>query len=103
VQPQPSGLVARRKAEARAEVEEDIGGLRDHELAGLEKRRRKRRPRNASPLDQLHHRGNAALAGPARHIDIVGARLFQGETDEFTAALDRRPVVKLVAHGWRVS
>src|SRR6266545_4229216 len=87
-----------RPAEPRAEIEEDVGGLRDDELAGLEKRRRKRRARDAPPIDQLHHGGNAALASPARHVDIVGACLLQGEADEFAATLDRRPVVELVAH-----
>src|SRR6266508_4159016 len=96
--PQPSGLLARRKAEPCAQVEEDIGGLRDDKLAGLEERRRKRRARDASPFDQLHHGGNATLASPARHVDIVGAGLLQGEANEFAAALDRRPVVKFIAH-----
>src|ERR1700756_3713323 len=96
--PQPSGLVARRKAEPPAEIKQDVGGLADDELAGLEERRRKRRTRAASALDEFHHRGNAALAGPARHVDVVGARLLQCEADELAAALDRRPVIELVAH-----
>src|SRR5262249_52750436 len=76
-----------------------VGGLGDDELAGLEERRRKWRTRAASTLDEFHHRGNAALAGPARHVDIVGARLLQRQADELAAALDRRPVIELVAHG----
>src|SRR5207253_10553369 len=40
----------------------------------------------------------AALASPARHVDIVGAGLFQRQPDEFAAALDRGPVIELVAH-----
>src|SRR5262249_57942682 len=82
-----------------AEVKQDVGGLGDDELAGLEERRRKRRTRAASTLDECHHRGNAALAGPARHVDVVGARLLQCEADELAAALDRRPAIELVAHG----
>src|SRR5499427_2094225 len=97
--PQPSGLVAGREAEPPAEVEEDVGGLADDELAGLEERRRKRRTRAASTLDEFHHRGNAALAGPTRHVDVVGARLLQCEADELAAPLDRRPVIELIAHG----
>src|SRR5262249_46927199 len=97
--PQPSGLVAGREAEPPAEVEEDVGGLADDELAGLEERRRKRRTRAASAFDEFHHRGNAALAGPARHVDVVGARLLQREADELAAPLDRRPVIELVPHG----
>src|SRR5215471_11314797 len=97
--PQPSGLVARREAEPPAEIKQDVGGLADDELARLEERRRKGRTRAASALDEFHHRGNAALAAPARHVDVVGARLLQREADELAAALDRRPVIKLVAHG----
>src|SRR5262249_56086455 len=87
------------RAGAAAEVEEDVGGLADDELAGLEERRRKRRTRVASTFDEFHHRGNAALAGPARHVDVVGARLLQCEANELAAPLDRRPVIELVAHG----
>jgi hypothetical protein len=76
VHPQPSGLPTRRKAEPSAQVEQDVGGLCDHEWAGLEERRRKRRAFDAPAVDQAHHRGNTALAWPARHVDIVGARLL---------------------------
>jgi len=96
--PQPSGLVAGREAQPPAEIKQDVGGLADDELAGLEERRRKRRTCAASGLDEFHHRGNAALAGPARHVDVVGARLLQCEADELASALDRRPVIELVAH-----
>src|SRR5262245_25994749 len=99
--PQSSGLVAGREVKPAAEVEEDVGGLADDELAGLEERRRKRWTRAASTLDEFHHGGNAALAAPARHVDIVGARLLQRQADELAAALDRRPVIELVAHGRR--
>ena len=42
--------------------------------------------------------GTPPLASPARDVEVVGARLFQRQADEFAAALDRRPVVELVAH-----
>ena len=57
VHPQPCSLLARCKAEPSAQVEEDVGGLRDHERAGLEEGRRKRRALDAPAVDQLHHRG----------------------------------------------
>src|SRR5262249_14075621 len=84
-----------------AEKKQDVGGLADDPLARLEERWRKRRMRAASALDEFHHRGNAALAAPARHVDVVGARLLQRETDELAAPLDRRPVIEFVAHGRR--
>ena len=98
MRPQPARLVARRQPEARAEIEQDVGGLADDELAGLEERRRERRARDARAVDELHHRRHAALAAPARHVDIVGAGLFQRQAHELAAPLDRRPVVELVAH-----
>src|ERR1700737_1810542 len=81
----------------RSEIEQDVGGLPDHELAGFQKRRGEWR-RAAARLHHLHHPGHAALA--ARHIDIVGAGLFQREADIFTAALNARPVIEFVAH-WK--
>ena len=40
MQPEPAGLLARGKLQARPEIEQDIGGLRDDELARLQERRR---------------------------------------------------------------
>src|SRR5712691_2880259 len=99
MRPQRAGFVARRKPKTRAEVEQDIRGLADDEPAGLQERRRIGRMRDAPAVEELHHRRYAALASPARHVDVVGARLLQREADEFAAALDGRPVIELVAHG----
>ena len=68
------------------------------ELAGAQERRGERRARDARAVDELHHRRHAALAAPARHIDVVGAGFFQREAHELAAPLDRRPVVEFVAH-----
>ena len=68
------------------------------ELAGAQERRGERRARDARTVDELHHRRHAALAAPARHIDVVGAGVFQREAHELAAPLDRRPVVEFVAH-----
>jgi len=38
VHPQLSGFRLRRQPVARAEIEQDVGGLPDHELAGFEER-----------------------------------------------------------------
>src|SRR6202020_1661513 len=80
------------------EIEQDVRGLGDDELAGFEVRRREWRPRAALIVDEFHHRRRAAFALAARHIDIIGAGFFQRQTDEFAAPLDLRPVVKLVTH-----
>ena len=89
MRPKPSRLVARRQIQARAEIEQDIRGLRDDELAGFEERRRKRRPRAALVVDDFHHRRHAGFAFAARDIDIVGAGFFQRQPDELAASLDR--------------
>jgi hypothetical protein len=96
--PQPHRLVARRKPLACAEVEQDVGGLADHELAALEERRRERRMLDAPAVEQLHHRGHAGSTRLARDVDVIGAALFEREAHEFAASLDRGPVVKLIAH-----
>ena len=95
MRPQPVGLAARHQPQPRPEVVQDQGGLRDHELAGLEKRRRVRRA-----LAAVHHaaHGIDAVAAPPRDIDVVGPALLQRQADKLAAALDFRPVVKLVAH-----
>src|SRR5262249_43832556 len=96
VGPKPSGLVFRRETVPRAEIEQDVGGLGDQELAGLEERRRKRRM--VLPF-AFEHRNDRVVAALARDVDIVSARLFEREPDVFAAALDLGPVVELVAHG----
>src|SRR5262245_2051063 len=85
--PQASGLVAGNKPKPWAEVEQDVRGLGDDELAGLEERRRERGTLRARVVEQLLHRGYAAFAGTARHVDVVGARLFQRQADELAATL----------------
>src|SRR6202044_87346 len=99
MRPQFARLVARRQIEPRAEIKQDIRGLRDDELAGFEKRRRVRRPRAALVFEQLHQRRHAAPARPARDVEVIGAGLFEREANEFAATLDARPVVKLITHG----
>ena len=93
MQPKPAGLRLWRQTVPRAEIEQDVRGLPDHEFAGLEERRRKRRCR--ALLHQPHHRSRAAFA---RHIDIRAACFLEREADIFAAALDRRPIVELVPH-----
>src|SRR6185369_1979938 len=96
MRPQPPGLVRRRQPLVIAEIKKDVGGLADQKLAGFQDRRRERRRRRLS----LQHGKQlvAPAAAAPRDVDIVGARLFQSETDELAAPLDLRPVVKLVLH-----
>src|SRR5437762_3443466 len=95
MRPQLPGFVLRREAEPRPEIEQDIRGLRDDALAGFQDRRRERRMLLALARDELR---GCLVAALARHIDIVGAGLFQREAHELTATLYRRPVIKLVEH-----
>src|SRR5262249_51858063 len=68
---------------------------------GLEERGRKRRTRAASTLDEFHHGGGAALAAPARPVDIGGAPPPPRPADEPAAAPARRPGKKPLTHGPR--
>ena len=61
VRPQLAGLIARRERQPGAEIEQDVRGLRDHQLAGLEEGRRERRMPARLPSMSRHHRGHAAL------------------------------------------
>src|SRR5262249_59235345 len=71
--PEPACFVPRRKTMAQAQIEQDICGLRDHELAGLENWRRKRR----TPVALAHQQSLDRLAPrSASHIGVVRACLF---------------------------
>src|SRR5262249_4537566 len=78
-------------------VKQDVGGLRDDELAGSQERRRIRRAQRARVVHELHHRLDATLAA-ARHVDVIGAGLLEREPDELAATLNVRPIVGFVAH-----
>src|ERR1700730_11166939 len=80
---------------ARSQIQQDIGGLPDHEWACLQKGRRERRDA-ALCLHHPHHRRNPAWA--ACDVDVIGAGLLQREADIFTAALNGRPVIEFIAH-----
>ena len=92
--PQSSRFRLRREPMTGAEIEQNVGGLPDHELSGFEERRRE--GRRTALRHHLHHRRRAASA--ARDIGIIGARLFQREADIFAAALNGRPVIEFVFH-----
>ena len=96
MQPEPAGFVARRKFQPWPQVKQDFRGLRDDKLAGFEKRRREGRIFFAASLDYRHHLAHAAVF--ARDIVIGGAGIFQCEAHEFAAALDARPIIKLITH-----
>ena len=95
VHPEPARFRFRREAMAGSEIEQDVGGVADHELAGFQERRCKGR-RPALRLHHLQHCVDAAR--PARDVDIRGARFFQRQPHEFTATLDFGPVIELIGH-----
>src|SRR6476659_8318573 len=97
--PEPACLGFRRKTVTRAKIEQDVGGLSDHPLAGFQEWRRERwRGFSVYFLDIHHsHHGRQAATG-SRDIGIVRAGLLEGEPDVFTAALDAGPVIEFVAH-----
>ena len=96
VRPQPSGVRLRREAVARAEEEQDVRGLADQVASVFEEWRCERREGNRVAL---HERKHPLFPAPgSRHVDVRRAGLLQREAHEFAAALDRWPVVELVAH-----
>src|SRR6267143_4764095 len=98
VRPDPGCLAFRHEAVARREPEEDVRSLRDHQLPRFQKWRSERQTSVGFAFHEAHQRRNAALRQP-RDVHVVGARYFQCEPHEFSAALDRGPVIELVAHG----
>jgi len=95
MQPKPRALFLRREIVPRPKPEQDVRDLRDGELAGAQERRCVRR----ALLRAAHngkHRLHAALT--ARDVLVGRARVLERQPHEFTAALDLRPVVELVAH-----
>ena len=98
VDPEPALLVLRREGVARTEILEDVRGLRDHQPAGLEERRRKRRMLFARAFEDRYQL--ILAAAPAGDVDIGCAGLFKSQADKLPAPLNLRPIVKLVAHGF---
>src|SRR6185436_6141997 len=50
-------------------------------------------------LEKTHQRRDAlASSRKPGHIQVVGATLLEGEPDKFSAPLNGRPVVQLIAH-----
>src|SRR4051812_46487723 len=93
--PELRGRSLRHKAMAATQIEQDVGDLREHELAGSEEWRRKRW-RAGLRLQQFRHRSHATRL--ASDVAIGSPDLFQSQPDVFAAALDGGPVVKLVTH-----
>src|SRR5450756_1526294 len=60
MRPQPAADIARRKAEPRAEKQENVRGLPDESASRFQKRRRKRRARNLGAVEEFHHRRHTA-------------------------------------------
>ena len=83
----------------RPEVKQDVGGLRDQPLARPENRGCKWRMYFTLARQQPFDRRTAAFASD---VNVLGARLFKRKTDELATTLDRRPIVKLVAHRFPV-
>src|SRR5215469_3207407 len=96
MQPKTARLVTRRKFQARTEVEQNIGNLRDHQFAGLEEWWRERRVLVPPASHHCHHAIHAT--GFARHIVIGRSGVLKREPDKFAASLNLRPVKQLITH-----
>src|SRR6266850_4183794 len=97
VRPEPARFDLGNEPEARSEKEQDIRGLRDHELPRFEERRREGRALLRFASQKLHQRRHALLR-KSRDVQVIGTRFLESKSDEFSAALYRGPVIELVAH-----
>ncbi len=89
----------RHQVKRRAEKIQDRGDLCNDLAARLQEWRREGlRTFTAAIEKRLHHR----IAVHPRHVDVVGAGIFQRQAHELATALDAGPVVQRVLHG-RVS
>ncbi len=101
MRPQAVGNACAHQLEARAQVQQDGGGLPDHSLAVHQQRAGKRRPRHGLVLQVVEQGRQALPVGGVtpRDIHIRRAGRFQRQTDKFAATLDAGPVEELVRHG----
>src|SRR2546427_13243502 len=97
MRPEAARLVFRHEAESWSEKQEDVRGLRNHQPAGFQERRRERRVLHRAAFQKAHHGGHASLWETA-DVHVVRAGVLQGEPDKLAAALYLGPVIQLVAH-----
>ena len=95
VQNMPFGLIFRRETEFGAEVQQDVGDMRDDQIAMFEERRGKG-GWGGFPLHERHHRIGAVRT--VRHVGIGDSRLFESQAHEFAAPLQVVPVIEFVFH-----
>ncbi len=95
--PKLAGRGSGRQTEPASEIKEDVRGLPDEQIAGLEEGGRKGRMRDALAIEEAHHLRHAAR--PPGHVEVIGAALLQREPHEFAATRRRGPIVKLITHG----
>ena len=91
-------LVARREAELGAEIDQDVGDMRDDDLAVAQERRRERERAAASSAEASSSPRRRAPPFVAGDVDVGRPRLLQREPDELAAPLDFGPVEELVSH-----
>src|SRR5437870_13419196 len=97
MRPEAARLVFRHEAEAGSEKQEDVRGLRNHQLAGFQERRRERGILHGAAFQKAHHGGHAPLRETA-DVHVVRAGVLQREPDKLAAALYLGPVIQLVEH-----
>src|SRR5215468_984974 len=93
--PQAGRILARCQSVAGADEEQDIRGLRDDLLTCFEERRRKGRGLEPGSIELLEQWRYARTAG---YIGVGDAGLLERQANEFPAALNVRPIIKLIGH-----
>src|SRR2546422_11178815 len=96
--PEPARFAFRYETQPGREELENIGGLRNQELAGFQKRRSKRWMFQRRLFEELHDPGTAKIR-IARDVDVIRAGIFQRKANELAAALNGWLIVQFITHG----
>src|SRR5208337_5256047 len=98
--PKPFYRISWSQCVTIAEIEQDGGGLADHNISVLQERRGKWRMRDAFSFQNRHQSAHASvLSGRAAgDVDVVCACFFQRQPDEFATSLNAGPVIEFIGH-----
>src|SRR6266446_6724106 len=78
------------------EIKQNVGGLANDEVPGLEKGRCERRSLDLPAAEQAQHCGFTSRF-PC-NIGVVGPGFLECQSDKFATALNPVPIIKLIPH-----
>src|SRR5688572_14406114 len=96
--PKPALFALRYETQPRPKELENVGGLRNQEIAGSQKWRSKRWMFQRRVFKEFHDPGTSEVR-IARHVDIIRSGIFQCQANELAAPLDGWLIVQFILHG----